>query len=190
MNNQICCIKSIITVCFLFLLPIVHAQEKIFLIPKENNGFLSQPAGRNDTVIIAEDHCWIVSDKTFLAYEKIKENYLRCISEYKDDVEKTAREFSHFDTSLKRINDLITEQTSVTDTLFMRSKHELQQVLENLNNQLLRLQSVHTAIEEATAKLNAIEQEIRKERRRQFYRRLIDISVASISGIIIGALVF
>ncbi len=179
--------RFLFTGIFIILSVSVHAQVKKF--QDNGSGAFRLKVLKNDTVFIAEDSAYVYSSGMVEKINVLEKSYLSCLSLRDDDLDRISRLLSSLKSGYEEIEDLLRKSVSLNNEQLDNFHRRITGILDGLQSDIISLQQVEKDLSDARAELENVKKEIRRERRRLWWKKTGSIFVALLAGFGAGMLV-
>lgn len=164
----------------------LNAQEENTKTSNKEDEYYSYTIYKQDTLILTKDSAYVVSIKSFEAYQKIKTDLLICLSKREEDITTNKKIFEELLANISKLEEMINNKHALTSETFKTTQEELKKIMNQLTTDLNNLQDIKIAIDKASKELEQLQKQLFKSKRNLFWLRFGDVSLAAAIGIAIG----
>jgi hypothetical protein len=173
----------------IFITPDIFAQEITFGQQDPSNDAFRMKVKRNDRVLIVEDSAYIYSPAMVEKIRELESRYLLCLADREMDLQQVKTLLASLGESYANVNDLLSRSSDVSKDQMEEYQRKVGSIINSLEQDIATLNQLEIKIDGAQDELENIRQEVRKERRRLWWKKTGSIILAAAGGLAIGFLI-
>ncbi len=178
-----------VIILLLFLAPAVSAQEITFRQLDPANEAFRIKVKKNDRVLIEEDSAYIYSTGMVEKIRELEGRYLVCLADREMDLQQVKTLLASLEESYSNVNDLLNKSDQASRDQMEEYRRKVETIINSLEQDIATLNQLELKIAGAENELENIRKEVRKERRRLWWKKTGSMIIAAAGGLAIGFLI-
>lgn len=165
------------------------AQIRIFRTSKGDSDAFRVKVVKNDTVVIADDSAYVYSNAMVDKIGNLEELYLSCLTLRDKDLRQIEMMLSNLQRSYMTVTDLIKRSGNLNRQQLDQFNQQIAEVISNLKADIRSLNDLENKLADSRKELDDLKGEVRKLKRRLWWKKTGGIIVAAVAGFGVGVAV-